>query len=173
MTVPLESATTSPDPAATALATRYGARERFHVVYRVPEQATSRPESDPAGEVAVSDSTPADQAISLPTIPSGSALTPPATVKQREKAKRPKIRRTDHVARYRIAGELFYVEVKSRRTYLRHPRWSLMGAGRTLRDAEVALLDEARLVVRVFQKIPAAELDEEAERMLNFARRIA
>jgi hypothetical protein len=86
---------------------------------------------------------------------------------------RPRIQRTDHIAQYRIAGEMFYVEVKSRRTYLQHPRWSLMGAGRSLADAEVALLKEAGLVVRVFQKIPAAELDEEAERMLNFARRIA
>jgi hypothetical protein len=175
MTAPLvtESTLASPDPAAAALAKRYGAVERFRVVYQAPQQATSEPEDDPAGGVAVSDSTPPDQALSLPTIPSGSVLFPPAVkAKKVKKVKRPKIKSTDYVAQYRIAGEMFYVEVKSRRIYIRHPRWSLMGAGKDLKAAELALLDEAGMVVRVYEQIPARDLDGEAEKMLNFARRL-
>lgn len=185
----------------SSLADRYGAATKFRVAYQVRQQATSKPDDDRDGEVAVSDSNPPDQSLSLPTIPAGSSVTPPgvareiranivgrgtlradltvvrsaarAKAEQSEGVKRPKIKRTDHIAQYRIAGEMFYVELKSRRTYLRHPRWSLMGAGKTLAEAEVALLEEAGLVVRVFGKMAAAELDEEAERMLNFARRIA
>lgn len=192
MTSPLvaENTKASLDADAAALARRYGAGDRLPVVYRVPQQATSKLEDNRGGEVAVSNSNPPDQFIGLPTIPSGSKLFPPS-VRQTNltanlaghgalradltvvKHKRPRIKRTDHIAQYRIAGEMFYVEVKGRRTYLRHPRWSLMGAGKTLANAEVALLDEAGLVVRVFGNMAAAELDEEAERMLNFARRIA
>lgn len=195
------SDSTSP---GSSLMHRYGAAERFRVAYRAPQHATSQPADDRSGEVALSDSNPPDQDLSLPTIPASSSVTPPAAMgavidltatiagvgtlradltvvrslarekaERRERVRLPKIKRTDHIAQYRIAGEMFYVEVKSRRTYLRHPRWSLMGAGKTLAAAEVALLEEAGLVVRVFGKMPAAELDEEAERMLNFARRIA
>lgn len=189
MTAPLapENTHSAPDPEATALARRYGAGDRFRVLYRAPQQATSKLADDQLGEVVVSSSNPPDQALSLPTIPSGGKFTQTVEItanivgRGRLRAditgvvsrKQPRIKHTDHIAQYRIAGELFYVEVKNRRTYLRHPKWSLMGAGRTLANAEVALLEEAGLVVRVFGKIPPAQLDEEAEDMLNFARRIA
>jgi hypothetical protein len=176
MTSPLvvESTIASTDPAAAALAKRYGIGERLRVVYQAPQQATSEPEDDPAGEVAVSDSTTPDQALSLPTIPSGAVLHPPAVKAEKaKKVKRPKIKSTGYIAQYRIAGEMFYVEIKSRRIFIRHPKWSLMGAGKDLEAAELALLDEAGIVVRVYDQIPARDLDEEAEKMLNFARRIA
>ncbi|MGH7630827.1 MAG: hypothetical protein ACREOF_15870 [Gemmatimonadales bacterium] len=128
---------------------RYGAAEKVRLVYQATQSPTSKPEENAAGGGGVSDSNPpavpADQFLSLPTIPSGSKLTPPSHAFPRKQIKRPKVKHTAaHLAQYRIAGELFYVEVKGRRTYIRHPRWSLMGAGMTLADAEVALFEEAR-----------------------------
>ncbi len=133
-----------------SLTKRYGGAERIRMPYQAPASPSHVPEpKDKAAEVPMSDSSP------MPTF------------------KPIRFKRTSYVAQYRIAGEMFYVEVKSRRTYIRHPRWSLMGAGKDLQAAERALFDEAAMVVRVYQQISARDLDEEAEKMLNFARRIA
>src|SRR3990172_8547692 len=43
----------------------------------------------------------------------------------------------------RIAGEGFFVETDGPTVYLRHPRWSLLGAGRSLFEAERDLRSEA------------------------------
>ncbi len=55
MTVPLVSENTkaSLDPDAAALARRYGAEDRLPVVYRAPQQATSKVEDDRGGDLTV------------------------------------------------------------------------------------------------------------------------
>jgi len=169
--------------AASDLLQRYGAPAdpSHRMVYRAVPRPTSQPGDETGGEANVSDSSAPDQPLPPPVegektsdlkakmVGTGSLTANLEVVKR----PRPTIKRTDHIAQYRIAGEMFYVEVEGEETYLRHPRWSLMGAGKSLADAEVALLEEAGLVTRVFGGMSPAELDEEAERMLNFARRIA
>lgn len=162
---------------------RYGAPAdpSRRMVYRAVPRPTSQPRDETGGEADVSDSNAPDQSLTPPvegpkTIDLEAKMVGTGTLTaslEVVKRPRPTIKRTDHIAQYRIAGEMFYVEVEGEETYLRHPRWSLMGAGKSLADAEVALLEEAGLVARVFGAMSPGELDEEAERMLNFARRIA
>lgn len=72
-----------------------------------------------------------------------------------------------------IDGELFQMRVMKRRVTLTHERWSLMGSGPTLGDAEVALRREASAVVRVFGAMDPATLDDDATNLLIYALRVA
>jgi len=74
---------------------------------------------------------------------------------------------------YRIAGETFFLAIRRGRVTIRHPQWSLMGVGKTLADAEVALWREAAGIMRVYGAMPPATLDDEAARQFAFALRIA
>ena len=55
---------------------------------------------------------------------------------------------------------------------LRHAKWSVMGEGATLLDAEQALLDEARIDAEVFLEIPLEELSADAIAYRRFLLRI-
>ncbi len=75
--------------------------------------------------------------------------------------------------RLRIAGETFFMEFDEGTTYLRHPRWSLTGAGDSIVAAEKDLRSEARELVEVMSDMPARSLDPEAFQLYRFVLRIA
>ncbi len=72
----------------------------------------------------------------------------------------------------RIGGETFFVEIEDRTVYLRHPVWSLLGAGASLFDAERDLRAEARELVEVMSEMPLRSLDYEALRLYEFVLRV-
>lgn len=74
--------------------------------------------------------------------------------------------------RVRIGGESFYVEVDDSTVYLRHSRWSLVGAGATLAEAERDLRAEARELAEVMADMPRASFDVEALKLFQFVLRV-
>ena len=73
----------------------------------------------------------------------------------------------------RIAGERFFIEIEEDVVYVRHPRWSLMGAGDSIVAAEKELRSEARELAEVMSGIPPHTLDPEAFQLYRFVLRIA
>ena len=73
---------------------------------------------------------------------------------------------------YRFHGEPFELEIGDGVLSLRHPQWSLMGTGKTLLEAEIDLLDEAREVGYAMLELPIATLSFEAFRLREFLLRI-
>jgi len=73
----------------------------------------------------------------------------------------------------RISGEAFFIEIDEGTTYLRHPRWSLTGAGDSIVAAEKDLRSEARELVEVMSDMPPHSLDLEAFQLYRFVLRIA
>jgi hypothetical protein len=71
-----------------------------------------------------------------------------------------------------IFGEPFVLEFEDDEVYLRHPRWSLIGAGSSLLEAEMDLLAEARDLSEVLLKVPHANLDPEAMSLRDFLFRV-
>jgi hypothetical protein len=123
--------------------------------YQTPASPSHVPEArDVPGEVAMSDS-------------NLSASSPAPKIKLK------RIKRTSHIAQYRIAGEMFYVEVRQRKYFMTHPAWSLMGAGKDLEAAEKDLFKNAGIVTRVYGRMDPRTMDDEAQKMYAFALRIA
>lgn len=73
---------------------------------------------------------------------------------------------------YRFRGEPFELEIDDGIFSLRHPRWSLMGTGKTLLETETDLLDEAREVAHAMLELPIKTLSFEAFRLREFLLRI-
>ena len=76
-------------------------------------------------------------------------------------------------AAIRIFGEPFVVERVGSRIFLRHRRWSLLGSGDSLLQAQLNLLKEAGELAEVMRGIPTEELSKEAERLYHFALRVS
>ena len=115
-----------------------------------------------------------------PLAPMSSADTRPATRQGTNRftvsillLREPKLteRKTD-THPYRFRGERFDLEIDDGIFSLRHPRWSLMGTGTTLLEAEIDLLDEAREVVHAILELPITTLSFEAFRLREFLLRI-
>jgi hypothetical protein len=75
--------------------------------------------------------------------------------------------------RLQVKGETFYIERDRGTYYIRHPRWSLLGKGKTVALAYKDLLAEAVEVRGVYRKIGLANLDQDAHEMYRFILRIA
>ena len=73
---------------------------------------------------------------------------------------------------YQLLGEPFDLEIDHGVFSLRHPRWSLMGTGKTLLESEIDLLDEARDIAHAMLDLPIATLSFEAFRLREFLLRI-
>ena len=97
--------------------------------------------------------------------------TPTPEARQRRKAriKTEVLRETPYV----LAGERFLATMGKRGVIIQHPRWSLIGSGKTLAAAERDLVANAGIVMRVYGRKPASSLDYEARKMYHFALRIA
>lgn len=67
-----------------------------------------------------------------------------------------------------VAGEPFFIEIDEGIVYLRHDRWSIVGAGSSLLEAEESLMQEARELVAVLAECPAESLSAEVLRMQEF-----
>ena len=67
-----------------------------------------------------------------------------------------------------VAGEPFYVEIEDGFTYIRHERWSLVGMGRTLAEAEQDLLSEASDLRDVLASPSQVPMDVELTRLAAF-----
>lgn len=68
----------------------------------------------------------------------------------------------------RLHGEPFFVEHEAGSYYIRHERWSLIGAGDTLAAAYKDLLYEAEEIAPVYARTPLRELDAEGARLTKF-----
>ena len=73
---------------------------------------------------------------------------------------------------YLVAGEPFYVEVEDGFYYIRHERWSLVGMGRTLSEAEQDLLSEASDLREVLASPSPVPMDAELSRLAAFLHRL-
>jgi len=73
---------------------------------------------------------------------------------------------------FEVAGEPFYVEVEAGFHYVRHDRWSLVGMGKTLAEAERDLLSEAADLREVLAAPPPVPMDAELERLAAFLQRL-
>jgi hypothetical protein len=69
---------------------------------------------------------------------------------------------------FEVAGEPFYVEVADGFYYIRHNRWSLVGMGKTLTEAERDLLDEAADLREVLASTSSLPMDAELGRLAAF-----
>lgn len=70
---------------------------------------------------------------------------------------------------YQIRDEEFFLEMEDDLVYIRHPHWSLMGVGATLREAHESLLEEAGEIAEIFLRSDPASLTYEALRLRDFA----
>ncbi len=68
----------------------------------------------------------------------------------------------------RLQGEQFFVERDDGVYYIRHERWSLLGAGDTLSAAYKDLLQGAKEVAPVYANTPLTELDDEGFQLTRF-----
>ena len=73
---------------------------------------------------------------------------------------------------FEVAGEPFYVEVEDGFYYIRHDRWSLVGMGKTLAEAERDLLSEAADLREVLASPSPVPMDAELERLTTFLQRL-
>lgn len=73
---------------------------------------------------------------------------------------------------YPVAGEPFYVEIEDGFYYIRHERWSLMGMGKTLPEAERDLLSEASDLREVLASPSPTPMDAELSRLAAFLHRL-
>jgi hypothetical protein len=73
---------------------------------------------------------------------------------------------------YEVAGEPFFIEFEGDDVFIRHPKWSLLGNGSSLREAEDDLRNEARELSDVLSAIPAETLNSDAVRLRDFVSRL-
>jgi hypothetical protein len=73
---------------------------------------------------------------------------------------------------YEVAGEPFYVEMEDGFFYIRHERWSLVGMGKTLSEAERDLLSEASDLRDALAVPSTVPLDAELSRLAAFVHRL-
>jgi hypothetical protein len=71
-----------------------------------------------------------------------------------------------------VGREPFYVEVEDGFYYIRHERWSLVGMGKTLPEAEQDLLSEALDVREVLASPSTVPMDAELSRLAAFVQRL-
>ena len=71
------------------------------------------------------------------------------------------------------ARERFFIEIEEGSVYIRHPRWSLMGAGDSIIAAEKDLRSEARELAEVMSDMPLHSLDLEAYQLYRFVLHLA
>lgn len=133
-----------------------------------------------AAAAPVTAAKPSISASSAPTVdahasqeaPLSSASTPTPTTSEAGDAHRRQHSTTKARAPFRLAGEMFCIEPDAGVVYIRHPRWSLLGAGETLLDAERDLLEEARELSPLLMRRHPTELDPETLRLRDFLLRI-
>jgi hypothetical protein len=68
----------------------------------------------------------------------------------------------------KILGERFVVELEDGSVFIRHPRWSLLGYGASLKEAQAALREDALSVAEIWRTIPPEKMDAEALRLRDF-----
>lgn len=73
----------------------------------------------------------------------------------------------------RIGTEPFLVEHDGDSYFLRHEKWSLVGAGDSVFTAYKDLLREASELAAAMHDIPMATMDQEAAKLYRFVLRIA
>lgn len=71
--------------------------------------------------------------------------------------------------RIAVRGEAFLLEWEEDVVHLVHPRWSLVGTGDTLFDAEKDLAREARDVAEALKDAPPQALNDDARALRDFA----
>ena len=69
---------------------------------------------------------------------------------------------------HKISGEAFSFEINDQGVSLLHGKWSLMGIGKTMLEAELSLHNEAVALAEILLEKPTEELDLEARRLRDF-----
>ena len=68
----------------------------------------------------------------------------------------------------RINREQFDIEFEEQSFHIVHRKWSLMGTGATLVEAEIDLMREARELAKIMVGMNEEELDDSARKLLSF-----
>ena len=94
-------------------------------------------------------------------------------IAERRPARKP-LKETSYglIGKYRFCGEEFLIDEEDNQIILHHPRWSLAGAGKSLREAEQDLAMRAKILFHAYSDIPNAELSVDANKMVKFLRTI-
>lgn len=69
---------------------------------------------------------------------------------------------------HKIKEEKFIIEFENELCYLSHPKWSLVGMGNNLCEAEIDLIKEAKIIAPNFINVPINSLNNEALRLRDF-----
>ncbi|MBM4172515.1 MAG: hypothetical protein FJ214_11655 [Ignavibacteria bacterium] len=67
-----------------------------------------------------------------------------------------------------LSGEEFLLSIEENEVVLTHPKWSLSSSGINLREAEIRLIEKARIYLEGYKHIPIAELSNEALEFRNY-----
>ncbi|OIO16359.1 MAG: hypothetical protein AUJ54_11530 [Ignavibacteria bacterium CG1_02_37_35] len=67
-----------------------------------------------------------------------------------------------------ICDESFLLEKEDNHYYLSHPKWSLVGMGQNLYEAEIDLLKEAKELLKDMRELPTESLSKEALNLLDY-----
>jgi hypothetical protein len=71
-----------------------------------------------------------------------------------------------------IYGELFNVETEDGHVYVTHPRWSLVGMGKTLFGAEMSLIAEAKIIYHSFCDAPPKQVSPNWLDLMDYCQRL-
>ena len=82
-----------------------------------------------------------------------------------DKVKRMKNLNKDYII---IKNEKFYIEKENNLFYLVHSKWSLIGVGKTLYDAEINLIKEAKELFREFKNISNKNLSNDGLELKDY-----
>ncbi len=83
-----------------------------------------------------------------------------------------KVKNQKRVLDYEIKGERFEIHLKNDLVYINHPKWSLVGMGGTLLDAEIDMLEEAKLIAEEYLEMEDSQLSYEAQKFKEYLIRI-
>lgn len=82
-----------------------------------------------------------------------------------------KIKRTIELD-YEYKGERFELHLKNGKVYLNHPEWSLVGMGDTLLDAELDMINEAKIIAEEYINVPDTKLSRGAQNLKMYLLKI-
>lgn len=71
-----------------------------------------------------------------------------------------------------IHGEDFEVDLDGIWVLVAHPRWSLVGIGSTLYEAEIGMIDDAKAVYHAFKDEPPTNVASDWLDMMNYCQRL-
>lgn len=73
---------------------------------------------------------------------------------------------------YEYKGERFDIKKENGLLYISHPKWSLVGMGDTLLDAEIDMINGAKIIADDYINVPESTLSQEAVNLKRYLLKI-